>query len=415
MNAEILSVGTELLLGNVANTDAQMISEGLSMLGIDVFYHTVVGDNPARVEEAVAIARKRAEIIITTGGLGPTYDDLTKQALADAFGKKLVFDERSADRVRAWFSRSAGRTMTENNLQQAYLPEGAEIFDNDWGTAPGCAFFAGGVHVLMLPGPPRECYAMFTHRALPYLRRLQDAVIFSRSLRIFGQGESAVESRLRARMEEMKNPSLAPYAKEGEVMLRVTAKAATEAEAKALVDPVVSDVAALLGNIVYGTDVNSLEERVFRLLREKGKTLAAAESCTGGLLAEHFTNLPGASGVFLGGVVAYTDPVKEALLGVPHETLERFGAVSRETAEAMAVGARARLGADIALAVTGFAGPDGDEVGRVFAALAAPDGVFCRRLKLGAGRSRIRTMAALHALDMARRYLTGLPVETWAE
>ena len=227
--AELIAVGTELLLGNIANTDAQMLSQGLSALGINVYYHTVVGDNPQRLRAAVELARTRADIIITTGGLGPTCDDLTKNVLAECFGKPLVFHEPSARRIEAYFQRlHAGRPMTENNYQQAMLPEGCTVLDNDWGTAPGVAFEAGGVRVIMLPGPPRECKAMFTHRVVPYLKSLADGVIVSRTLKLFGIGESSMEAQLRDEMNAMTNPTLAPYAKEGECELRITARADTQ-------------------------------------------------------------------------------------------------------------------------------------------------------------------------------------------
>lgn len=270
---EILSVGTELLLGNIANTDAQTLSQGLSELGLNVYYHTVVGDNPQRAREAVAIAKKRADIIITTGGLGPTCDDLTKNVLAEAFGKKLVFDESSAERIRSYFAKTK-RPMTDNNLQQAMLPEGCTVLANDWGTAPGCAFQAEGVHVIMLPGPPSECRPMFQYRAKPYLQSLSEGVIASHTLKLFGIGESAMEAQLRDQMNAMSNPTLAPYAKEGECELRVTAKAPTDAEAQALLKPTVEQVKALFGSKVYGVDVSSLEEVVEGLLREKGMTLS---------------------------------------------------------------------------------------------------------------------------------------------
>ena len=230
--AELIAVGTELLLGNIANTDAQMISQGLSELGINVFYHTVVGDNPDRVRQAVDIAKKRADILITTGGLGPTCDDLTKVALAQAFGRKLFYHEPSAQRIRDRFA-AMGRPVTENNYQQAMIPEGATVLDNDWGTAPGCAFQAEGCHVIMLPGPPRECEMMFRHRAVPYLRGLSDGVIASRTVKTFGIGESAAESVLRDLMNALHNPTLAPYAKPNGTELRITAHADTEAEALA--------------------------------------------------------------------------------------------------------------------------------------------------------------------------------------
>ena len=416
---EILSVGTELLLGNIANTDAQTLSQGLSELGLNVYYHTVVGDNPQRAREAVAIAKKRADIIITTGGLGPTCDDLTKNVLAEAFGKKLVFDEPSAERIRSYFAKTK-RPMTDNNLQQAMLPEGCTVLANDWGTAPGCAFQAEGVHVIMLPGPPSECRPMFQDRAKPYLQSLSEGVIASHTLKLFGIGESAMEAQLRDQMNAMSNPTLAPYAKEGECELRVTAKAPTDAEAQALLKPTVEQVKALFGSKVYGVDVSSLEEVVEGLLREKGMTIGVAESCTGGLMAKRLTDVAGASQVFLGGIVSYTNQVKAGMLHVPQHLLDQFGAVSPEVALAMAEGARKALGCDIALATTGVAGPDKDdwdnEVGTMFVAIATPDGTHVRPLKLGSRpvRARLRTQTAHHAFDLARRYLTGLPYEDGA-
>lgn len=417
--AELIAVGTELLLGNIANTDAQMISEGLSALGINVYYHTVVGDNPARLRSAVEIAKKRADIIITTGGLGPTCDDLTKQTLAESFGLPLDFDQASADRIAAFFQRlHPARPMTENNLQQAMLPRGCTIFSNDWGTAPGCAFEAEGVRVLMLPGPPRECRAMFTHRALPYLRSLADGTIVSRTLKIFGMGESAVESLLRERMNAMTNPTLAPYAKEGEVELRITAKAPTDGEARALIAPVEAELRQLLGDLVYGVDIHSMEEAAFALMEAQGLTLGTAESCTGGLIAKRITDLPGASAVLKGGIVSYTNEVKHGVLGVPQELLDQYGAVSVEVARAMAQGARRVLGCDLAVSTTGVAGPDPDDrgnpVGLVYVALAGPDFCHVRTVHLGSGRERVRNLAANHAFDLVRRYLSGLPSEEGA-
>lgn len=412
MNCEILSVGTELLLGNTINTDAAYLSDMLAGLGLNVFWHSVVGDNPARLADAVAIARSRADIIITTGGLGPTYDDLTKNVLADCFGKELIFHPEEEAAIRAYFARS-GRTCTDNNLQQAYLPEGCTVFHNDWGTAPGCAFEAGGVHVLMLPGPPNECLPMFRHCAAPYLRALSDETLVSRQIRVFGMGESAIEALFRAEMEQMANPSLATYAKPGEVMLRVTAKAATEDEAAAMCEPVVERVCGTLGDIVYGVDVDSLEALCLALLRERGLTFAAAESLTGGMIGARFTALSGASEVFRGGAVTYCDEVKAAMLGVDPAILAAKGAVSREVAAAMAEGVRRAAGADVGLSATGLAGPDGDgtnPVGTVFVGLSAPDGTWVRHLTLSGGRERVRTLSVNHAYDMLRRYLTGLPV-----
>ena len=410
---EILSVGTELLLGNIANTDAQMLSQGLSELGLNVFWHTVVGDNPQRAREAVALAKQRADVIITTGGLGPTCDDLTKNVLAEAFGKKLVFDEGSAERIRSYFTRT-GRPMTDNNLQQAMLPEGCTILENDWGTAPGCAFEAEGCHVIMLPGPPSECRPMFQYRAKPYLLSLSEGVIASHTIKLFGIGESSMEAQLRDQMNAMSNPTLAPYAKEGECELRVTAKAATDGEAQALLRPTVEQVRALFGDKVYGVDVPSLEYVVIQALKTKDLTLGVAESCTGGLIAKRLTDVPGASAAFKGGIVSYTNEVKENLLGVPPHILERYGAVSKEVAAAMAEGARRALGCDIALSATGVAGPDkddwGNEVGTMFVAISTFKGTHVRPLHLGTRpmRERLRTQTASHAFDLARRYLSGL-------
>lgn len=412
LTAEIIGVGTELLLGSTVNTDARDISEGLSALGINVYYHTVVGDNPARLRLAVEIAKRRADIIITTGGLGPTCDDLTKQVLAECFGKRLVFHEDEAEKIRSYFQNSLHNTdITDNNMSQAMLPEGCTVFHNEWGTAPGCAFRGDGKHVIMLPGPPRECLSMFKNCAVPYLKELSDSEIVSHSIRIFGMGESAVEDRLREKMLELTNPTLAPYAKEGEVMLRVTAKADSSEEAEEMMQPVMDMVREALGDVVYAVDEDNLETVVLRILSEKKLTVSAAESCTGGLLQKRITDIPGASKAFMGGLVTYSDKTKTELLGISEELLEQEGAVSQAVARAMAEAAKAKLSTDFGLGITGVAGPDTDErdneVGTVFVALAAFDGTYSRELHLGADRQRIRIMAANHALDMLRRYLTG--------
>ena len=411
--AELLAVGTELLLGNIVNSDAQELSRLLAAMGINVHYHSVVGDNPGRLKAAVELARSRADILITTGGLGPTCDDLTKQVLAEAFGKQLVFHEDCADTIRAYFGK-IGRPMTENNLLQAWLPEGCDVLDNDWGTAPGCAFEAEGTYVVMLPGPPSECIPMFREKAAPWLGRLSEGVISSRTLRIFGMGESRVESLLKDRMNELTNPTLAPYAKTGEVELRITAKAQTEAEAAALIAPVEEEVRALLGDLIYGADVGSLEEVVLGLLKEKGLTLGTAESCTGGLIAKRITDLPGSSAVLKGGIVSYANEVKMGVLGVPESLLKEQGAVCADVAKAMAQGARRVLGCDLAVSATGVAGPDSDDrgnpVGLVYVALAAEDGTWVKELNLSGAkgqRDRVRAVAASHCFDLVRRYLTG--------
>ena len=416
MVAELIAVGTELLLGNIANTDAQFLSEKLSGLGITVHHHTVVGDNPRRLAQALETARGRADIIITTGGLGPTYDDLTKQTICRTFGRELELHEDILEEIRTWFRNKLGREMPENNVQQALLPVGCVVFDNPVGTAPGCAFLEGGVHVLMLPGPPFECRYMFEHRAARYLEQLTDGVIVSHEIRIFGMGESSVEEALREPMTQSANPTLAPYAKLNECMVRATAKAEDREAAEAMLAPLVRQVRETLGDVVYGVDVDSLEAVASGLLREKGLTLSAAESCTGGLVAKRITDLPGASAVFRGGVVSYTNDVKAQVLGVPEELLEAFGAVSEPVARAMAERCRTICGSDLAVSVTGVAGPDtddrGNEVGTVYIALASAEGTVCQKLSCGKGRGRdrVRSAAASHVFDLLRRYLTGLPV-----
>ena len=413
--AEIIAVGTELLLGNIVNTNARDISQALSAVGVNVFWHTVVGDNPQRLKDALDVARKRADIIITTGGLGPTYDDLTKQTICEAFGKPLVLHQDILDDLKVFFEKNVHMKMPSNNLQQAELPEGCTVFDNPVGTAPGCAFESDGVHVLMLPGPPFEMLTMLKGHVVPYLRNLSSEVIVSHDIMTFGLGESPIEELMREKMSRMENPSLATYAKPSEVRLRATAKAESAEAAEAMLAPVVKDVTDFLGDYVYGVDVSSLEETCFRLLKEKNLTLATAESCTGGRVAERITALPGVSAVYRGGVVSYWTSVKADVLGVPQETLDAHGAVSEETARAMAEGARRITGADIAVSVTGVAGPDPDErgvaVGIVYIGLATPDGTFCRPLDLGKRRrDRIQDLSSNHALDVVRRYLTGLPI-----
>ena len=413
-NTEIISVGTEILLGHITNTDSRDVSEMLSRIGINVKYHTVVGDNPERLRACVEIAKSRADIIITTGGLGPTCDDLTKQFLAESFGLKLVQNDDEVQFLRGFIRNK--RNFTPSNFQQAMLPEGCTVFHNLWGTAPGCAFQAEGKTVIMMPGPPVECVPMFRTYGVPYLRSLSDEEIVSHSVRIFGIGESAVDDMFADEMNVMTNPTMAPYAKECDCLLQVTAKAGSEDEAEAMMAPVIAHVKQRLGAFVYGMDVECIEEAVFPLLKEKGLTFATAESCTGGEIAKRFTDIPGASSVFLGGAVVYTNEVKARLLGLDPQMIEEKGAVSREVAEALAEQVRKLTGADIGIGVTGLAGPDGDgvhEVGAVFVSMAVEGKTYVRALSLGPKRTRsyIRRMSGNHAYDMMRRWITGLPVE----
>ena len=406
MNAELIAVGTEILLGDIVNTDAQVISQGLSELGINVFYQTVVGDNPARLRHVIETARDRADIIITTGGLGPTLDDLTKETLTTVFGRKMALHQPSLDRIKDFF-QTIGREMTPNNEKQAWLPEGCTVFVNEWGTAPGCAFEAYGKHVLMLPGPPRECNPMWKECAMPYLYKLAGGCIVSRNVRVFGLGESNMETILHDMMEKSTNPTIAPYAKTSECFARVTAKADTPEECEKLLEPVVEKICGLLGDDVYGVDVDSLEQVVGDGLRERGMTLAVAESCTGGLLSKRITDVPGCSDYYLGGVCSYANEVKMKVLGVKKETLDTVGAVSPEVAEQMAEGVAKALGADVGVGITGVAGPGGgtDEkpVGLVYISIWYNGQHHTRKMKSTNGRDRVRMQAASTALDMIRR------------
>lgn len=407
MICELLAVGTELLLGEIANTDAQMISQGLSEHGINVYYHTVCGDNPERLRSALDIAKRRADIIITTGGLGPTADDLTKETIAAAFGKALYMDEVQQKRLH----ERMGPKMTPNNEKQAMLPEGCTVLVNDWGTAPGCAFEAEGKTVIMLPGPPRECEPMFRLRALPYLEKMQGGAIGSIYVKVFGIGESSMETMLMPLMESLTDVTAAPYAKEGECEVRVTALRDTKEEAIAACAPVVERIKGILGDAVYGVNVSSLEEVVVLGLTAKHQTLAVAESCTGGLLSKRLTDIPGTSGCFLGGCITYTNEMKERLLGVSHDTLEVYTAVSEQTAIEMARGVRRVTGADIGVGITGIAGPGGGRedqpVGLVYIAISHENGekVIIPNRRYTRDRARIRQGAASSALDLIRKEL----------
>ena len=411
---EIIGVGTELLLGGTTNTDARDISEMLTTLGINVFYHTVVGDNPARLKQVMEIAMGRADIIITTGGLGPTCDDLTKNVIAEALGRKLVYDPEEGERLKAYFERRQ-KPMTDNNLQQVYLPEGCIPLSNDWGTAPGCIIEDENLTVIMLPGPPHECNSMMKYRVMPYLESKAGGVIVSHNYRIFGMGESEMEHILRDDMNTYTNPTIAPYAKRYECFVRVTAKADSAEQAEAMIAPVGEMVKEKLGSVVYGVDVSGLDRLVMDLLLERGLTLSAAESCTGGLLAKRMTDFPGSSAVFAGGVVSDTNEMKIKVLGVKPETIEKYTVYSEEVAKEMAEGVRALTGSDLAVSLTGLAGPDGDgvhDVGTVCIGLATAKETMTAELHIpGKNRENVRMTATQWALDMIRRYLCGLPAE----
>lgn len=408
MNAEILSVGTELLMGQIANTDAQYLSRGLNELGINVYYHTVVGDNPGRLRQQLRQAWERSDLIITTGGLGPTEDDLTKEAVAEFLGLPLELHQPSLEAMARYFA-GIGRTMTPNNEKQAYFPKGCLVLDNPNGTAPGCLVEREGRVFVVLPGPPRELNPMFDNHVRPYLMQRGDAKITSRMLHIFGMGESEAAYRLRTMIERQDNPTLATYVGKGDVLLRITARTAMDADPEPLLAPAVQEVEALLGGVVISDRDETLPEVVVRLLASQGKTLACAESCTGGLLSSMIVDVPGASGVLLEGAVTYSNEAKMRRLAVPEAVLAQHGAVSEACARAMAEGMRAASGADFALATTGIAGPGGGTpekpVGLIYAALASAGGVEVETYRLKRDRALNRRTTALNALDMLRRHL----------
>ncbi|MBR5539830.1 MAG: competence/damage-inducible protein A [Clostridia bacterium] len=413
MNAEIISVGTELLLGDIVNSNSQFLSRELAAYGVDTLYQSTVGDNRERLHQAIELALTRCDLVILTGGLGPTEDDLTRETVAQCLGLSLVLDEESDRRIRAYFERT-GKEYTDNNQKQALLPKGCTVFPNDHGTAPGCAIEQDAHHIVLLPGPPKEMAPMFYEYVAPYLARCSGGTIHSHTVGVFGIPEAAVDERLHDLMEG-NNPTVAPYAKDGEVVLRITAKADTVEQANALCNPIIADIRERLGNAVYGVDAGGLANRVVSLLTEKERKIATAESCTAGLLSGRLTEVPGVSSVFECGIAAYSKEIKHQMLGVPESILEERGAVSPETAGAMAVGARRVGGADIGIGITGVAGPDSSEgkaVGTVYVALADEKRVWVKKVFAGhcdEDREYIRHMATLYALDMSRRYLEALP------
>lgn len=388
--AEILCVGTELLLGDIVNTNAAFLSKQLAAMGISVYHQTVVGDHPDRLKTALSDAfeghgRPSADLVILSGGLGPTYDDLTKETVAAYFGREMTLHEESLTRIRDFFART-GRVMTPNNEKQAMMPRGCEVFPNDYGTAPALAVGDGTRTAVMLPGPPAELEPLFREQVIPFLRRYTEGVLISRNIHIMGLGESAVETMLHDLMISSENPTVAPYCKSGEVRLRVTARAADTETATAMCDRLVAEIRRHEGirPYVYGVDCHNSETALVQLFTERQLTVASAESCTGGMIGQRITAIPGASAVYVGGCITYTNQMKIQLLGVSPATIEAHTEVSAETAAEMAVGVRERLGADVGIATTGYAGPTGGTpetpVGTVFIGIATKDGVTTQRL-----------------------------------
>ena len=405
---ELISVGTEILLGDILNTDAQFLSIELARLGISVIHQSTVGDNRERLLAQLKEAADRSDIIILSGGLGPTPDDLTKEVCCEFFGKKMFLHEPTVEKIKTYFS-TKGMKMAQNNLKQAMLPKDCVIFPNDNGTAPGMAIEKDGVHILVLPGPPRELKPMFRNCAVPYLMQFSDRIIVSHNIRTFGIGESLMAERVND-LFDAENPTVAPYAKDGEALLRVTAMARTKEEAENLCKPVINEIKSRLDGFVYGVDYTCIEEAVIEKLKEKHMKVATAESCTGGLIAKRITDDPGASEVFDCGIISYANEIKHRVLGVSEDDLNKYGAVSEPVARQMAQGALKVSGADIAVSVTGIAGPDSDStnkpVGLVYIGLADRDNVWVRELRTSRkDRSYNRYVSASNALNMIRLYI----------
>ena len=408
MIAEILCIGTEILIGDIVNTNATYISKRLSENGFDVLYHSVCGDNKVRLEETVKHAFSRADLVVTTGGLGPTYDDITMELCAKALGLSLHKDDNVEKQLYSYFEKM-GRKMTENNLKQAYVPDTSTVLMNDFGTAPGIAVEKDGKVLVMLPGPPREMKPMLENQVIPYLSKFTDHVLYSSNVNIIGMGESSVEEKLYDLMTSSKNPTLAPYVNDGEVRVRVTGSGKTLDEAKCIVSKMVETVKEILGSVVYDVDSQSAAHSLVKLLSLKKKTIATAESCTGGLVSGSITAVSGSSEVFGFGVSTYANEAKMKLLGVKEETLAKYGAVSEQTAMEMADGVRKLSGSDISLSLTGIAGPGGgtDEkpVGLVYLGVSVGDKLYAKKMLLGQhvtrDREYIRKLAVKNALMTA--------------
>jgi nicotinamide-nucleotide amidase len=407
---EILSVGTEILLGDILDTNSRFLSRKLAEMGISVLHRTSVGDNHERLAEAVSTALGRSDIVIATGGLGPTPDDITADVCCRVFGFSLEEDREVADKIRGYFSRR-GIEMPLNNLKQALVPAGGTVFENRNGTAPGMGMKKDGKCLILMPGPPFEMQPMFEESVVPFIEEYRSCTIVSHEVRTMGIGESAM-AEICSDLLESANPTVAPYCKPGEALLRVTAKAETAEKADELCAPVIEEIRSRLGNVVYGVDVSCIEEAAVALLKEKNLTVATAESCTGGYVAKRITDIPGASSVFKHGVITYANEVKEKVLGVKHSTLEKFGAVSEETALEMAAGIRRISGADIGISVTGFAGPDSDEEGKapglIYIALDAEGVRLAEKTETGRNdREYNRYVSASRALNLIRKYTEG--------
>ncbi len=408
MVVELISVGTELLLGNIVNTNTRFLAEKCAAAGLSVYYQVTVGDNRERMKETFETALKRADVVVITGGLGPTEDDLTKEVCAEVMGYSLVEDPHTRERLEDFFKNSIYKEIPDNNWKQAMIPEGCKVLDNENGMAPGLIMEKDQKTAILLPGPPNELIPMFTKQVMPYLASRQPQTIVSQMVKICGYGESQVADMVKDLIEAQTNPTIAPYAKTGEVHLRVTAKAANEEEAKKQIKPIVKELKNRFGMAIYTTkEEETLEMAVVRLLKKYDLTVSTAESCTGGMLAAKLVNVAGVSDVYKEGFITYSNKAKRKNLEVSKSTLKKYGAVSEQVAKEMATGGILAADSDICVSITGIAGPDGGTeekpVGLVYIGCYLKDHVAVECYQFKGNREKIREQATMKALDLLRR------------
>lgn len=411
MKAEIIAVGTEILLGDIVNTNSAYLAKELALLGIDVYHQSCVGDNEQRLMDTFSEGLKRSDIIITTGGLGPTSDDITKEVACKMFEQEMELDEKSLEKIQQFF-KNIGIDMTENNKKQAYFPKNSIILENENGTAPGAILTKDKKIIIILPGPPKEMVPMFEYKVKPYLKGMNEEVLISRTLKFFGIGESTLESKIIDIVQEQSNPTVAIYVSNMELRLRITAKAENEDRANKIIIPIIKKVKARVGEFIYAEDNIPIEEVVSKILVEKNLTIATAESCTGGLVSSTLINYPGISSVFMEGCVTYSNESKINRLGVSENTLIKYGAVSEETAREMAEGIAKNLNTNVAISTTGIAGPGGGTtdkpVGLVYIGIYINGKTTVKKYILQGNRQDIRLRATKNALNDLRLRLLEL-------
>lgn len=411
MKAEIIAVGTEILLGDIVNTNSAYLARELALLGIDVYHQSCVGDNEQRLIDTFSEGLKRSDIIITTGGLGPTSDDITKEVACKIFDQEIELDKKSLEKIEKFF-RNLGIEMTENNKKQAYFPKNSIILENENGTAPGAILSKDKKIIIILPGPPKEMIPMFEYKVKPYLKSMNKEVLISKTLKFFGIGESTLESKIIDIIKEQSNPTVAIYVSNMELRLRITAKAENEDKANESIIPIIKKVKDRVGEFVYAEDNISIEEVVSKMLVEKNLTIATAESCTGGLVSSTLINYPGISSVFMEGCVTYSNEAKINRLGVSKHTLTTYGAVSEETAREMAEGIAKNLNTNVAISTTGIAGPGGGTtdkpVGLVYIGVYINEKTTVKKYILQGNRQDIRLRATKNALNDLRLRLLEL-------